>query len=836
LRFEEYCIGDREFFTKPAPLTYPQSSLLVEMPEYFVDHDGYWTHLVPKSGVHVDIQGWKIHLSSALGTEQKVVRTAAEICREFALPFKHVATVALYRLANSKNANRTSAGKLVTIYPPHETLELVLERLEEVLRHIPGPHILTDVRWKNGPVFVRYGAFKEMKHNGRYCIKRPDNEWEEDVRQPWFTCPEWVDIPAFLRSAVERKYVHEVPFSIKSAVKHSNAGGIYLAEWISTGKQILVKEGRRHAGYTSDGDDGYDRLVGEAQVLRKLNGAGASPHLVWEGELSGHYFVAISRHTGVTLQRWLASNMPIYDQSYQAWEEYACSCEIIVGHLIDAVSELSAAGIIHGDLHPQNILVDPGTMAIGLVDFETAGPISRLTTRGINAPGYARLEKISPVDIDLFAITTIVTDLLTGRVEHEDITASRYNWAIPAFLERLESNGSIPAPVLRLVSLRQKMLRSFGLSAIGADLPPPAEFLVRLEEDLPKIAATARERCGHLPMHYEAFEDNLGGLGLGPAGQVLAYNGRPDEAVIHDLIEGAENTHRTGLFDGLCGSVYALLAVGAEDEAQALLGDTDIVGGANSLRIFDGIAGILLAALKMESYPTIVKIIVDDVEKSIVTIARQYLTSSAPPKARIDVRTNRFVEQSSGLMYGELGMAWLFAEAYKRFGGMLFLDALNQALFKELASYELDPRSGLQYRDNGRLLPYLATGSAGFGVVLHDLDTGIIDPSIVAVVDGLIRASSPSMSTGCGLFNGYTGLFYGANGLRKFIGKDCQPLSELEAVVRGFAVPTSSEMWAVPCDENLRITTDLATGVSGIIHTVNMVAQNYYGMLRPLQT
>ncbi|WP_280251880.1 phosphotransferase [Nocardia abscessus] len=836
MRFERYCISDREFFTQSAPLAIPEStSLAVELPEYFIENDGFWTHLVPKFECQVDIQGWKIHLSSSLGTEQKVVRTAAKICSELALPFKHVSSVGLYRLANSKNSFRATAGKLVTIYPTRETLQHALNRLEESLEGISGPNILTDVRWKSGPVFVRYGAFKEMKHDNMFCIRRPDGTWEEDVRQPWFTCPEWVEIPSFLRAATERKFVHEVPFEIKSALKHSNAGGIYLAEWLATGQEVLVKEGRRYAGYTIDGADGYDRTAGEARVLRELNGAGTSPQLIWEGELSGHYFMAISKHHGITLQLWMASNMPVYDDSYQAWERYAASCELIVGNMIEAVSELSAAGFVHGDLHPQNILIDPDTKGIGLVDFETATPISSSMTRGINAPGYARPEGLDPGDIDRFAITTVVTDLLTGRVEHEDITASRYNWTIPALLEQLGSNGSsVPTPVLRLVSLRQAMLRGMKQPEINSVQPPPAEFLLRLRDDLPTVAASARERCGHLPVHYEALEDDLSGLGLGSAGQVLAYADCPDEEVISSLVEEAEKTHRTGLFDGLCGAVYALLAVDAEKEAHALLDNSDIVGRAKSLRIFDGISGILLAALKMESYPILVKRISGDIENTIATIGRRYLSSPEPPSAKLGVRTNRFVQQSSGLMYGHLGLGWLFAEAYKRYGKTLFLDALNRALLAELGSYELDLQGGLQYRDNGRLLPYLATGSAGFGVVLHDLDRKIIDPAIVAVVEDLIHASSPSLTTGCGLFNGYTGLFYGANGLRKFLGRDCTPLSELEAVVRGFAVPTSFGMWAVPGDENLRITTDLATGVSGIVHTANMVAQDYYGLLRPL--
>ncbi|WP_280382565.1 phosphotransferase [Nocardia wallacei] len=834
MRFESYCIRDREFFSESSPPADTGSAWPTwEMPGYVVENDGYWTHLLPKSSRRLEDQGWKIHLSSAFGSEQQVIRAAVKICGDLALPFKYVSAPGLYRLANSKNADRTTAGKLVTIYPPAVHLQQTLDRLEEELGDIAGPHILTDVRWRNGPIFVRYGAFIEMRNDGRYCIRNPEGSWEEDVRQPWFTCPEWVDIPPFLRPSVERRNLHAVPLSIHAAVKHSNAGGIYLAEWLETGLEILVKEGRRYTGYTSDGADGYNRISSEARVLRELNGVGAGPRLMWDGELSGHYFIAITRHPGITLQRWMASNMPIYDDSRQAWEEYATDCELIVAGLIAAVSELSEAGFVHGDLHPQNIMVDPETMTIGLVDFETAVPIGSGAARGINAPGYSVPEGMDPQYIDRFAVTTIVTDMLTGRVEHEDITAERYNWSLSALLDRLESrDGSIPPAVHRLISLRREMLRNMRQSENGAE--PPTDFLARLREDLPAVAVTARQRIGHLPVHYEALEDELCGLGLGAAGHALAYVEDPHDVVVRDLVQEAERSRRAGLFDGLCGSVYALLSLGAEKEARALLSDGNLIGRAPGLRVFDGVAGILLAALKMESYPMIVKHITDDIENDIAIFAREYLTGSDWNPSVSAVRTNRFAAQSSGLVYGDLGMAWLFSAAYRRYGKILFLDAMNRALLAELRRYELDSRGGLQFKDNGRLLPYLATGSAGFGVVLHDLDTDVVDPVVVDAVDDLIVAGSPTMSTGCGLFNGYTGLFYGANGLRKFVGKPCRPLTDLETVVRGMAVPMSFGRWAVPGDENLRITTDLATGVSGIVHAVNMICQDFYGLIRPL--
>jgi len=67
---------------------------------------------------------------------------------------------------NSKSARRGSSGKLVTIYPADDAeLELVLKELDGILVGVEGPYILSDLRYADGPLFVRYGGFVE-----RHCL------------------------------------------------------------------------------------------------------------------------------------------------------------------------------------------------------------------------------------------------------------------------------------------------------------------------------------------------------------------------------------------------------------------------------------------------------------------------------------------------------------------------------------------------------------------------------------------------------------------------------------------------------------------------------------------
>jgi hypothetical protein len=75
------------------------------------------------------------------------------------IAFKFLRNEPVMVMFNSKSAHRGSSGKLVTIYPADEAqLELVLKELDGILDGVEGPYILSDLRYADGPLFVRYGA------------------------------------------------------------------------------------------------------------------------------------------------------------------------------------------------------------------------------------------------------------------------------------------------------------------------------------------------------------------------------------------------------------------------------------------------------------------------------------------------------------------------------------------------------------------------------------------------------------------------------------------------------------------------------------------------------
>ncbi|WP_174189464.1 class III lanthionine synthetase LanKC [Nocardia barduliensis] len=835
---EQYCMQDREFFSAPSDVGVDDADRVFagDIPGYTSQTGRYWTYWTPDVGPDAPHQGWKIHLSATLGTERKVAEIAADLCRDMGLHFKVATSIAQYRATNSKNADRVSSGKLVTVYPDSDRFERAVIELGNRTADFDGPHILTDLRWKRGPVFVRYGGFRRLEVDGKLCIIDPHGRPEEDQRLPWFSPPPWVEIPEFLRGVMDRPQGGPVPFTIESAISHSNAGGVYLATILENGEKVVVKEGRPNAGYTPDGRDGYRRTRDEVTTIRRLGDPDLFPRVLWSGEVGGHYFMAMSRAVGITLQSWIVGNMPLYAADGADWDRYGKDCCVILDNAERGVNHLRKAGLAHADLHPRNIIVDPDTLAVTIIDFETAKDITGWQSSGIHAPGFAPPPGVAPQDIDSYALAQTITQMLTARVEHAEITSNRFNWALPGLLEILERhNGRVPDGVAENVIKRDGIMAALSLPATLQQNPPPKNFLAALRDDLPAVLRAAHDRLNRLPVHAEALEDSLFGLAFGAAGHALALPDMFGASATQQVVAEAGRVTRSGLFDGLCGSIYALLVLNEAVAAEKLARDTNLLDRADGWRIFDGKAGIMLAALRMEHFPDVESVLVPDLAAQLADAAQRYC-AGVPllPSPESKVMTNRFTAQTSGLMYGHLGLAWLFAEAHRRFGDDLFIDAMNHALLTELDHYERDDRNILHYKQGKRLIPYLATGSAGFGVALNNVDVKRLDGKVTSCLEDLARVDSALFTVNCSLFNGYAGLLYGTNGLKMVMGLPVRPVSDLNRMVRSMAVRMSSDTWAIPGDSNFRITTDLASGSSGVLHVESMMKRRDYGLLPPI--
>jgi serine/threonine protein kinase len=93
---------------------------------------------------------------------------------------------------------------------------------------------------------------------------------------------------------------------------------------------------------------------------------------------------------------------------------------VLLDQLLDALAAVHAAGLVHGDVKPANLLLDAtgtGRPHVWLADFDAAtgiGEVARAGTDAYVAPEATRGEPADPRH-DLYAAGVTATELLTGR-------------------------------------------------------------------------------------------------------------------------------------------------------------------------------------------------------------------------------------------------------------------------------------------------------------------------------------------------------------------------------------------------------------------------------------
>ncbi|MBH5334598.1 class III lanthionine synthetase LanKC [Streptomyces pactum] len=454
-RYEVFCLVDRFFYETPdrlsrrvatgpareegsaaaehaaGPAVSPPSAAFYETALRPVP-DGWRTFLVG-DWFHVNpvrpdgsprpgrpLQGWKIHVSACLDGAEKTAARVWDYCVPREIPFKFVPTRHALHLRNSKYAGRGSSGKFATLYPAdEEELHRVLRELGEILEGEPGPYILTDLRWNDGPLYVRYGGFAH-----RYCvddkgsgalvpaIEDDTGRLVPDRRDPTFHVPDWVTLPAFLEpqlAARNATTVGDLPYRIDSALHFSNGGGVYRGTDTRTGEQVVLKEARPHAGLAADGADAVERLEREKAALERLAGLGVAPEVRDWFTLGDHRFLVMEYLPGNTLNSFFARRHPLLstDPDPEALAEYTRWALDIHAAVERAVAVVHDQGMVFNDLHMFNVMVAPDEQSVKLLDFEAAADVTEGRRQAMAHPGFIAPADRSGYDVDRYALACL---------------------------------------------------------------------------------------------------------------------------------------------------------------------------------------------------------------------------------------------------------------------------------------------------------------------------------------------------------------------------------------------------------------------------------------------
>lgn len=842
-RYEVYCLADRHFYETPDRLSARSADGgLLEaagrpVPEgWYSTRQGDWLNIRPRDLDSPD-QGWKIHVSACLDNAEKTAAKVWEYCVPRRVPFKFVPSRPLLHLRNSKYADRGGSGKFATLYPDGEAqLQEILRELGDLLDGEQGPYVLTDLRWGDGPLHVRYGGFTP-----RYCpdasgtlvaaIEDDRGRLVPDRREPGFHVPDWVGLPAFLEphlAARSAESLADLPYRVERALHFSNGGGVYLGTDTRTGERVVLKEGRPHAGLASDGADAVARLERERAALEQLEGLGVAPGLRDWLTVGEHHFLVMEYLPGRTLNSFFAERHPLLgtDSDPRAVADYTRWALDIHRSVREAMAAVHSRGVVFNDLHMFNIMVDEDGSRVRLLDFEAAAHVDERQRQVVAHPGF-----IAPADrtgfaTDHYALACLrlalflpMTTLLAvdrGKAVHlAELISRHFPDVPPEFLTEAVAEitrAATPAGQADAPPAGDAPRTAGGPHLGPADWTPPArpgDWPRSRESMIAAILASATpEREDRLfPGDVSQFGPG-GGLGLahGAAGVLVALDevGAPRyEAGERWLLRGLDRIPQgtpPGLYDGLMGAAYALARLDRVDRAVDLARQV-LTGNWQRLapNLFGGLAGVGLV-LDHLARATGDRALA---EQSLVAarLAARGLSQPGPRRA--------------GLMYGATGAALLFLRLYERTADTALLDLAAEALRLDLESCVTSRSGSWQVNDGRRSLPYLGSGSVGIAMVLDDYLAHRAD-------DDFERARHHILPAARSRFYAQPGLFSGRAGMVLHLSRTTAPGADdaaLTAQIAGldwYTMPYRGEL-AFPGDQMMRLSMDLATGTAGCL-------------------
>jgi serine/threonine protein kinase len=208
-------------------------------------------------------------------------------------------------------------------------------------------------------------------------------------------------------------------YRIESVIGRGGMSVIYLATQVRLQRRVALK---LLATELSQDERFRERFIQESRLASEINHPNIIP-IFDAGEDSGYLYIAMRYVDGPSLRELLRRDGPLG-----------------LGRLIYIVEQVSsaldvahAAGLVHRDIKPGNILVEEAADHAFLTDF---GVAKRTTARGLTQTGlivgtfeYVAPEQIEalPVDArtDVYGLGCTVYECLTGRLpfEHESEVA-----------------------------------------------------------------------------------------------------------------------------------------------------------------------------------------------------------------------------------------------------------------------------------------------------------------------------------------------------------------------------------------------------------------------------
>ncbi|MEU6273275.1 class III lanthionine synthetase LanKC [Streptomyces populi] len=795
----EFCNTDSLYFDIPDEKT-SEDHFTVSLPAGWEVSPGRdWTVCSPPRPFRIPEQGWKIHISATFDTAADILRATVEHLAPQRVKFKFLRSESVLRRRSAKNGDRSASGKFITIYPESDRqTEELLHSLDDLIGGQPGPYILSDLRWKKGPLYVRYGAFIWMWARDSRGVLVPSlrndsGKLVPDERRPVFRPPSWIRIPDFLHEAVEARNaatLKDFPYKIHQALRYSNGGGVYRATEISNGRDVLLREARPFAGVDSTWGDAVERLEREHWALERLQGLPSVPEVF--GYLTGpeHHYLAREYVEGKTLTAVMAKRHPYAtgDRSPESYRSYLSWALQTMERIENALRAVHARGVVFGDLHPGNVLLTPDG-EVCFIDLETATPADECRPQTLGALGYKAPEHLTGPDIDWYAMAVLKLAVFLPVPQAVPWGAQKTLQLVEAMASEFAVPSSFTDSILDWLS-PDNLPSAVDRRVDWPKEPQCPDVMDGIARSVLAVATPGRQDRLY-PGDPMQFLSPSGGLnfGFGAAGTLWALSHLGYEVPtahvqwfldrVHASEKGAD--HGSGFVTGLAGIAHTLGRFGEYGLADRLLEQSlaGIQGDDVSFSFSTGASGFGLSALAHYR----------------ATGEARWLDICADLAAAMGKPT--VATQKPGLLYGRTGLALFLLHLHQVTGDSVYAARAGEELERDLSAIDAGDHVGLGL-----------DGAGGMSMVLG--------AALSAGVDHLTEHQAAFVShldkiaPGFGLWSGRTGTIMAR--------ADLELANDAHMRSLGWnAVTSGGNSIDFIGNRRFRLSTDLATGSIGAL-------------------
>ena len=599
-----YLIASKEFYETLDNLKVDKSKdFLKEIKDiipsqWLIENREVWYFLIPKN-LKMEHQGFKIHISAIPQNANSIIKKIAKKCIDMETPFKFLKNLTLLEIMNSRSCPRGSSGKFITIYPKGTQFREIIEKIYLELENYEGPYILSDMRYKDSKsVYYRYGGFKNIFVLNEFGEKIPmifdiSGKLIPDDRVPFYKLPKGINDPFGRKIRFPKKVILNRKYLVESAIFVSNAGGIYEATDRDNDRKVIIKERRPFVDLTEEYKiDSVELLKNEYNILKELENCEFVPKVFdffkeWE-----HYFLVLEHIEGYPLSNFRADedfNILLKTNiTYDEVEKFYFKFKKIAHNIVNAIEAIHKYGVIISDISPNNIIVNPETLEIKIIDFESALFINnRKNFFPLKTLGFFSKNKKSQVpnfNDDFFAVKNILYNLLYPIEQFFYLSPKSKS----KFLDIIINEKKLPKEIKTLILYPQKIIYNTDNKMKSNNQTKNENknniSINKIRKIIDGIATYIENNADYsrtdrlFPSDPKVFTTNPLNISYGALGQCIFLNNtkfgisKGIRKWISERIKKLDiSNYPPGLGIGLSGISIALYKMGLKDEAEGII-------------------------------------------------------------------------------------------------------------------------------------------------------------------------------------------------------------------------------------------------------------------------